>query len=108
MFILIVISGTIKLDCIFKKLFNISCPGCGLTRSFRALLRFNIILAFKYNVLGPVLFITVIVGIIFLIKDIIKNEDKTVKWTYKLLSNYYYIVIICLITSMIINNIRGI
>ena len=108
LFILIVISGTIKLDCIFKKLFNISCPGCGLTRSFRALLRFNIILAFKYNVLGPVLFITVIVGIIFLIKDIIKNEDKTVKWTYKLLSNYYYIVIICLITSMIINNIRGI
>ena len=108
LFGLIAISGTIKLDCIFKKLFNISCPGCGLTRSFRALLRFDIISSFKYNIFGPILFIIIIIGIIFLIKDIIKNEDKTIKYTYKILSKYYYIVIICLITSMIINNIRGI
>lgn len=108
LFILIVISGTIKLDCIFKKLFNISCPGCGLTRSFRALLRLNIITSFKYNIFGPILFIIIIIGIIFLIKDIIKNEDKAIKYTYKILNKYYYIVIICLIISMIINNIRGI
>ncbi len=108
LFGLIAISGTIKLDCIFKKLFNISCPGCGLTRSFRALLRLDIITSFKYNIFGPILFIIIIIGIIFLIKDIIKNEDKTIKYTYKILNKYYYIVIICLIISMIINNIRGI
>ena len=108
LFILIVVCGTIKLDCIFKKLFNISCPGCGLTRSFRALLRLNIITSFKYNIFGPILFIIIIIGIIFLIKDIIKNEDKAIKYTYKILNKYYYIVIICLIISMIINNIRGI
>lgn len=108
LFGLIAISGTIKLDCIFKKLFNISCPSCGLTRSFRALLRLDIITSFKYNIFGPILFIIIIIGIIFLIKDIIKNEDKTINYTYKILNKYYYIVIICLIISMIINNIRGI
>ncbi len=108
LFVLIAISGTIKLNCIFKKLFNISCPGCGLTRSFRALLRFDIISSFKYNIFGPILFIIIIIGIIFLIKDIIMNEDKTIKYIYKILGKYYYIVIICLIISMIVNNIRGI
>ena len=108
LFVSIVISGTINFECIFKKLFNISCPGCGLTRSFRALLRLDIITSFKYNIFGPILFIIIIIGIIFLIKDIIKNEDKTIKYTYRILNKYYYIVIICLIISMIINNIRGI
>lgn len=108
LFVSIVISGTINFECIFKKLFNISCPGCGLTRSFRSILKFDIISSFKYNIFGPILFIIIIIGIIFLIKDIIKNEDKTIKYTYKILNKYYYIVIICLIISMIINNIRGI
>jgi len=108
LFVIIAISGTIKLDCIFKKLFNISCPGCGLTRSIRAILRLDIILSFKYNIFGPILFIILVIGIIFLIKDIIKNEDKTIKYAYKVLGKYYYIVIICLIISIIINNIRGI
>ena len=108
LFIFTSISGIIKLDCIFKKLFNISCPGCGLTRSFRALLRLDIITSFKYNIFGPVLFVILVIGVMFLIKDIIKGEDKTIKYTYKILSKYYYIVIICLIISMIVNNIRGI
>ena len=108
LFIFTSISGIIKLDCIFKKLFNISCPGCGLTRSFRALLRLDIITSFKYNIFGPVLFVILVIGVIFLIIDIIKGEDKTIKYTYKILSKYYYIVIICLIISMIVNNIRGI
>lgn len=108
LFVLIAISGTIKLDCIFKRLFNICCPGCGLTRSFRALLNFDIISSFKYNIFGPLLFAIIVIGIIFLIKDVIKNEEKTIKYTYKMFSKYYYIVIICLLISMIINNIRGI
>ena len=108
LFVSIAISDTIKFECLFKKLFNISCPGCGLTRSFRAILKFDIISSFKYNIFGPILFIILIIGVLFLIKDIIKNDDKTIRYTYKILSKYYYIVIIFLIISMIINNIRGI
>lgn len=108
LFAFICISSKVKLDCIFKKIFGISCPACGLTRSIRALLRFDIITSFKYNIFGPILFIIFMIAIIFMIKDIIKNEDKTIKYAYKLLGKYYYVIIICLIISMVINNIRGI
>ena len=107
-FVFICTSGTIKVDCLFKKLFNIRCPGCGLTRSIRALIRLDIITSFKYNIFGPILFIIFIIFVIFIIKDIIKNEDKTIKYTIKYLGKYYYIVIICLIISMLINNIKRI
>ena len=108
LFSLIAITGKFKLDCIFKKLFGVCCPGCGLTRSLRALLRFDIISSFKYNIFGPILFIIIVIGSIFLIIDIIYNKDNTIKYGYIILGKYYYIIIICLIISMIINNIRGI
>ena len=108
LFIFLSVSNKIKLECIFKKLFKISCPACGLTRSIKSLLKLDIISSFKYNIFGPLLFIIYIIFIIFLIIDIIKNKDKTIKYTYKILDKYYYIIIICLIISMTINNIRGI
>ena len=107
-FILAAVTNTIKMDCIFKTLFNIRCPGCGLTRSIRALLKLDIISSFKYNIFGPILFIVFIIFVILMIRDIIKNEDKTIKYTIKYLGKYYYIVIIGLIISMVINNIRKI
>ena len=108
LFAITVLSGKIKVDCLFKRILGISCPGCGLTRSIKSFIKLDIITSFKYNIFGPILFILFIVSIIFLIRDIIKNEDKTIKYIYKLFSKYYYIIIICLIISMIINNIRGI
>ena len=107
-FALLSLNSKIKLDCIFKKIFKISCPACGLTRSIRALLKLDIKSSFNYNIFGILLFVLSIVWIIYLIIDIIKNEDKTIKYTYKILGKYYYIIIMCLIISMIVNNIRGI
>ncbi len=108
LFVFICISGDFKLNCVFKKIFGISCPACGLTRSIKSLLKLDIITSFKYNIFGPILFLLFVIFIIFMFRDIIKNEDNTIKCTYKLLAKYYYIIIICLIISMIINNIRGI
>ena len=108
LFAFICISDKLKSDCIFKRIFGIRCPACGLTRSVRALLKFDIITSFKYNIFGPILFVLFVIFIIFIIKDIITNKDKTIKYTYKLLSKYYYIVVACLLISMIVNNIRGI
>lgn len=107
-FAFICISDSIQLDCIFKSIFGINCPACGLTRSFRALLKLDIISSFKYNIFGPILFIIVLVFLFLLIKDIIKNEDNTINITYRICGKYYYIIIICLIISMFINNIRSI
>ena len=108
LFIFACISGIIKTDCVFKTLLSIRCPGCGLTRSIRSLLKLDIILSFKYNIFGPIIFILFIIFVICMIKDIIENDDKTIRYTIKYLGKYYYIVIICLIVSMIINNIRKI
>lgn len=35
--------------CLFKKLFGIPCPGCGMTRAYLALLRFDIRGAFEMH-----------------------------------------------------------
>ena len=108
LFAFICMSGKFKLDCILKKILGIRCPACGLTRSIKALLEFDIITSFKYNIFGPIIFILFIIFIVSMLKDIIKDENNTIKYTYKILSKYYYIIIICLIISMIINNIRKI
>ena len=39
-------------DCPIKKYLHFACPGCGLTRSIRALLNLNLLESIKYNVLG--------------------------------------------------------
>ena len=36
-------------SCIFRILFHIKCPGCGLTRAFKSLLKGDIIKAMHYN-----------------------------------------------------------
>lgn len=107
-FIYLLFKGLILGECIFKKIFNISCPGCGLTRCFKAILNLDFITAFKYNILGIPLFISIIIYILLLIIDIIRNDNKVINYTFKYLGKYYYIVIILLIISMIVNNTRGI
>lgn len=108
LFVYIATSGIITLKCPFKYFLNIRCPGCGLTRSFRAILNLDFISSFKYNILGIPLFIFCILFIIFLIRDIIINSNATIKGINNFLSKNYTIIIIILIITMIINNINGI
>lgn len=49
-------------DCGFKNITGVSCPGCGLTRSFHAFANFHMNEAFAFHLLGPVLFL----GFLFL------------------------------------------
>jgi hypothetical protein len=43
--------------CVFRASTGIDCPGCGLTRGFRAMGRLDAASAFRYNPLGPALFL---------------------------------------------------
>ncbi len=108
LFIGIVTSGSLNIECLLKKVFNISCPGCGLTRSFIAIFHLKFLEAFNYNILGIPLFIGYIIICIFLIVDIILNRLNTLQFIYKILCKYYIVIIFTLIISMITNNIRGI
>ena len=107
-FVLTAISGMVKLECIFKYIFNISCPGCGLTRSFKAIINLDFYSAIRYNILGIPLFIIGIIACIGLVIDIIKNNNRTINYIFNFFKNYYIVIIILLIITMIINNINGI
>ena len=107
-FIIIVTSGIFRFDCLFKTLFNINCPGCGLTRSFRSIFNLDFYSAFNYNILGiPLFIIGIVIGISFIV-DIIKNSNRTIIYVFSFLNKYYFIVILLLITTTIINNVNSI
>ena len=107
-FVLIVTSGVVNVDCLFKTLFGIRCPGCGLTRSFKAIFDLDFYGAFNYNILGIPLFVISVMVCICMIIDIVRNDDRTIRYIFNFFKKYYVLVIILLIVSMIINNVKGI
>jgi hypothetical protein len=78
-------------DCSFKNLMGISCPGCGLTRSFNAGANLNVTDAFAYHLLGPFLLLGfVLISATYLYESISGNTMrfqlknyvvKTILWT---------------------------
>ena len=95
------------IDCIFKKIFHIPCPGCGLTRAFKALLKGNILLAFNYNILTIPICIFLLTTVTLLIIDYIQKEKYLQKFFLTLKKNYIFIIIILIISFItnIINNV---
>lgn len=51
------LSTNIYISCLFHSLTGFMCPGCGISRMFLSLVRFDIVGAFSYN---PVVFILLI------------------------------------------------
>ncbi len=98
----------LKWECVFKKFIYIACPGCGLTRSLRAIFSFDLIASIKYNILGIPVFLIVLSTMIMALKDFIKNEDTLTASVYKITKKHYKFIFIMLIVTMIINNINGV
>jgi hypothetical protein len=59
----------ICIPCIFKTVFNIECPGCGLTRAFISLLELDFVGAYHSNAL---IFIVLPVAFYFMVTDFSK------------------------------------
>lgn len=96
LFIYIFLKYNIGIPCIFHKLTNFYCPGCGMTRAFISLIRLNLYQAFRYNML-------VIIYIPFFIiyginKYILKNK-------YKIPRFIFYILLVITILFAILRNI---
>ncbi|MEL6346456.1 MAG: DUF2752 domain-containing protein [Myxococcota bacterium] len=45
--------------CTFRRVFGMSCPGCGLTRSFTFMGHGQILEAFRMHALGPIFYVFV-------------------------------------------------
>ncbi len=59
--------------CPIKIIFGIPCPGCGITRAFLSLIRFDFKKAFEYHPLFPVVFIELMY---FVFRDFIPQKYK--------------------------------
>ena len=91
------------LPCVFKELMHLQCPGCGVTRMFFSLLKFDLAEAFRYNkgILLALPFLAVL--FVLLCKSYIKNGTLSLpKWANILL----WIIIIWLFIFGFVRNFR--
>ena len=105
-FLLLILFG-FKFSCPIKKIFHISCPGCGLTRSITSLLHLNILDSLYNNILGIPLFLFLITCYVLIGIDIIKKRNFLTSFLNKF-TKYYFIIIILVIITFILNNIHNI
>lgn len=95
------------IDCVFKSVFNIPCPGCGLTRGFKALFSGHIIKAESYNILTIPIFLFLMLFLILMLKDLITKGDSALRYLNRF-TNHYILIIVIVCINWIINIIRGI
>ena len=60
----------LDIKCIFKLLYGLSCPGCGLTRAYKSLVNLDIVSAFYYH---PLFWAIPIIVLIYI-------NNKNSKW----------------------------
>ena len=94
-------------NCVFKSLVDIPCPGCGLTRGFRALLAGHLVKAEMYNVLTIPIFLFLLAFFMFLVYDLFSKKEKTSIFLKKFIDSYKLILLLVLV-SWIINIVRGV
>lgn len=88
------------LPCIFKSVFNLACPMCGITRTLKSIFALELENIFEYNLLALPIIIFIIIINIYLIYDIIHNTNKL----YGLFGKYYKEIIFVLFINFILNN----
>ncbi len=75
---------------------GVPCPGWGITRSFQAIAKGNVLEAMNFHLFGPILFVIFLSLTFHLIYEIIKNQ--TISTAYiKILTNSNYQIIFLLI-----------
>lgn len=96
----------IEIPCMFKSILGISCPGCGMTRAINEIIHLRFIEAFKLNILSIPLVIFGVISFFVITYDIIRNSNAFIQFVNKIFTKFWYIFIILIIFSMVINNIR--
>ncbi|MCX7958789.1 MAG: DUF2752 domain-containing protein [Deltaproteobacteria bacterium] len=92
--------------CFFRTLTGIPCPACGMTHSFISIGQLKISEGFHYNILGPILYLLLIVGIVILFAEIITNRLIIQPLFEKFQRPILLVVIPLVILSWIINIVR--
>lgn len=92
--------------CPLKSIFDISCPGCGLTRGFIAIMKLDFYAAVKYNVLSVPLFLGISVYSILAVIDVVYDKNLIAVVEKQLSKKYMYAVYaVIVVISYTINKI---
>jgi len=95
--------------CIFKNIFDIPCPGCGMTRAFYEIISGDFSKAFYYNSLSIPLFIFIIMSTIWILSNLISGNDSYERFMTGKISNKTIIALVLLvIANWVWNIIKGI
>ena len=90
----------VVIPCLFYKITNLYCPGCGITRMLFSLLNFKIYQAFRYN---PLVFCLIVIFIFYKLIAIIIY--KLFKRQLKINSKIYNFLLILVLGFGILRNI---
>ncbi len=90
------------IPCLFHKITNLYCPGCGNTRMVIELLKGNFYQSFRYNILT---FIFLPVYLFYGINFIVSYFKNTKALLYKIPSKYIYFMIFIYLLFGILRNI---
>ena len=96
---ILVLMERIAIPCIFNKVTGFYCPGCGITRAIRALVRGDIKTSFRNNILLYTVF-----PIIFILEIFRRRYRKSLK--FKKVHNV--IIIILLVFAIVFGILRNI
>ena len=110
---ILMISGTVLLliiflfrpVCIFKNIFNIPCPTCGLTRGFIEILHFDFIESLKYNILSIPIFISIIIFYLLYSVYILLKKEYIIIFVDLYIKNFKLIILLFII-SWIVNIVK--
>lgn len=83
-----------SIPCLFHKITNLYCPGCGVTRLLFSLLKLDFYQAFRYN---PLIFVLLICYVIYKLINL--------KYHFKLPKYTVYIVLLVVILFGVLRNI---
>lgn len=98
--------AVMPVTCIFKTVTGISCPACGMTRSFLAIFHFDFLTAIYHNLLGIPLFIFLIYFSFMLLKDFFQNRFTFISNLLIFLEKNAFLIIVLLLISFLFNNLK--
>ncbi len=91
--------------CPIKRIWGISCFGCGMSRGFESITRLDIMGALRCNVLSVLLFIACVVYVILAIIDAFSERNCIEYIEHMLSKKFMYLIYISLLAlSMWLNN----
>lgn len=92
-----------EIPCSFRTATGLYCPGCGGTRAFLAILNLNFVESFLFH---PVLLISLIIIIVFIISHILNILSKDKIRAMRIKPVFFFIVIGIILLQWIIKNMH--